>query len=125
MNEQISIVEEFYKALGEGDRSGAFELLSEDFEMVQAPSLPYGGSYKGKSALADYFKKFGKSWKSTRSEDVHYYSDKDKVIAHHRFIGERSDGKKVEMPIVQIYTIIEGKISKAEPFYQDTHQIIS
>jgi len=118
------VIKSFYDALDKGESEKAFRFLSEDFRLMQAESLPYGGVYEGKEELGLFFKKFGAVWSAVKSENVHYFSAGDIVVAKHDFVGTTKSGKLIKMPMIQLYWVKEGKIQKAEPFYKDTAQIM-
>lgn len=40
-----------YQRMGQGDWDGVYELLADDFTVVEPESLPYGGLWEGKDAL--------------------------------------------------------------------------
>ncbi|MEL6559168.1 MAG: nuclear transport factor 2 family protein [Bacteroidota bacterium] len=120
----IEVVKSFYRALDQGESDKAFDYLSEDFSIIQAKSLPYGGVFEGKKALGEFFQIFSQVWSSVKSENVEFYSEGEVVIVRHDFVGTGKSGKTLNMPMTQFYLVGEGRIQQAEPFYQDTHQIL-
>ncbi len=114
------VVKQFYQHLSNSDRQGAFALLSPEFRLVQAASLPYGGVYIGVEGVVHFFEKFFDFWATFKSRDVSYFEVEDKVFATSTIVGTTKKGKHIEMKMVQVFKVEEGKLTKAEPFYFDT-----
>ena len=49
------VVQTLYDATAIGDSDQVRSLLTDDFQLKGAPSLPYGGIYNGKDCLAEVF----------------------------------------------------------------------
>jgi len=45
------VLSSVYQRMSQGDWDGVFELLADDFVVVEPESLPYGGLWEGKDAL--------------------------------------------------------------------------
>ena len=120
MKTSLAVVEKFYRLLANNQTDDALSLLDDDFVLVQAASLPYGGGYRGKEGIKQFFTKFFTVWKGFRSDDVTYFVNEDKVVATSCAIATTHQGVKFEMPMAQIYTVRNGKMLRTEPFYLDT-----
>lgn len=118
---EIELVKQFYMYLAEGDRQGAYSLLSDEFVLKQAISLPYGGEYVGVSGLNAFFKKFSSYWREFHTLRTDYYASENKVfaISHIRGVIHRT-GKMIETEMIQVYTIDNQQLTSAQPFYFDT-----
>jgi len=64
MEKHIEIVKRFYQELDDSNFPGATKLLDEEFMLIQAESLPYGGKYAGVTEIQEFFGKFFAFWKS-------------------------------------------------------------
>ena len=115
-----AVVEAFYAALGRSDYDGAFDLLADDFALVQADSLPYGGAWRGPDGVRAFFKALFETWARFGSRETRYLADGDTVVALSVAEGETKSGDPFEMPMTQVYTVRGGKLSEARPFYFDT-----
>ena len=78
MKTSLAVVEEFYRLLANNQTDDALSLLDDDFVLVQAASLPYGGGYRGKEGIKQFFTKFFTVWKGFRSDDVTYFVNRMK-----------------------------------------------
>jgi ketosteroid isomerase-like protein len=118
---EIELVQKFYEHLATGDRQGAYSLLSDDFILKQAGSLPYGGEYVGVSGLNDFFKKFSTFWKEFKTLHTDYYLSENKVFAISKIRGVLLKTEKIiETEMIQVYVIDNQKLTSAQPFYFDT-----
>jgi uncharacterized protein len=120
MNNQ-QVVEQFYGHLGRGEREAAFALLHDNFVLHQAASLPYGGDFVGRTGVEHFFRLLSETWGEFGSRDVAYVEVGDRVIATSQMYGTlRSTMTKIEMPMVQVYRVHDGKLVETHPFYWDT-----
>lgn len=117
------IVKEFYKHLANSDRQGAFNLLHPNFKLVQASSLPYGGTYIGTDGVTTFFSRFFEYWQSFKSIDVEYFEMGDKFFAISKIIGTTHNNKNIEIKMIQLFVVQEYKLVSAEPFYFDTAEL--
>ena len=120
----IETVKQFYDLLGQSNMEQALTLLDKDFILSQANSLPYGGEFRGRTGIKDFFGRFFRYWQTFQSKDVAYYTDQSIVFAVSTATGRSHEGKVVEMPMVQIYEVSDGKIKSAKPFYFDTAELL-
>lgn len=116
----IDIIKKFYQELAASNMQGALDLLDDDYQLIQAESLPYGGIYKGKEGVGAFFKLFFAFWKSFQSAEVCFFASGDTVIATSLASGTTHEGTVIEMPMVQVYTLRNRKLLTTQPFYFDT-----
>lgn len=116
-------VRQFYERLAQSDRTGALALLTDDVELIQAASLPYGGRYIGHAGIQNFFSRFFACWQHFRSEEVTYFSAENQVVVTSVAHGTTSQGQPVSMPMVQVYTLRDDKICHVRPFYFDTARL--
>lgn len=120
MQENIEVVKRFYEHLANNRLTEAMHLLDEAFILIQAESLPYGGKFVGREGIENFFKQFFGFWEAFRSENTAYYAAENKVFATSVGIGKSRQGLEIQMPMIQIYTLSNQKLLRAEPFYLDT-----
>lgn len=123
MDSSIGIVKQFYQELAASNIPGAMRLLDDNFWLIQADSLPYGGVYTGSNGIKDFFQKFAAFWKKFESKQVSYFEDGEVVFATSVAVGTTRYDAEIEMPMVQIYVVKDKKLISAQPFYFDTAQI--
>ncbi len=111
-NEQL--VRDLYAASGAGDWDKVQTILSDDFRMVQSPSLPFGGTYRGWQALkAMYASVIGASGRASidfiamTSGDSHVMALVDLNLLDHG----------IKARIAEIFRIENGRINEISIFY--------
>ncbi|MEP1231433.1 MAG: nuclear transport factor 2 family protein [Litorimonas sp.] len=119
-----NIIENFYKALGQGDLDTISQLFSHDIEWTEMAGFPYGGVYIGMDAItANVFGKLGDEWIGFGVDVEEYVSLKNRVVAHGRYRGvNKASGKSIDVKMVHSWTVADGKITKFEQ-YTDTHLV--
>lgn len=117
-------VRQFYERLAQSDMTGALALLTDDVELIQADSLPYGGCYVGASGIQAFFRRFFACWQAFRSEDSRYFVGEGQVVVTSVAHGLTRQGRSITMPMAQVYTLREGRVSQVRPFYFDTAQLV-
>jgi len=118
--QNVATVKKFYEHLAQNEFNLAFELLDPDFQLIQAESLPYGGTYRGKEGVEAFFQKLFAYFERFGSEDVSYFSEGNTVITTSVAVRRTRTGKDFRMPLVQVYHLKAGKLLETRPFYFDT-----
>ncbi len=122
-NDIAQPVRQFYERLAQSDLPGALSLLTDDVELIQADSLPYGGRYVAAAGMQEFFRRFFSCWQAFRSEDVRYFVGEEQVVVTSVVQGLTRHGQSIRMPMAQVYTLRHGKISHVRPFYFDTARL--
>lgn len=111
-NEQL--VRDLYAACGADDWDKVQTILSDDFRMVQSPSLPFGGIYRGWQVLkAMYASVIGASGRTAidfiamTSGDGHVMALVDLNLFDHG----------IKARIAEIFRIENGRISEVAIYY--------
>lgn len=120
------IVDQAYEALlKNGDVDGFLAHFDENSVLVEAPSLPYGGTFKGrdaiKAAIGGVFQYYSAL---TLSTEVITEGD-GWVIAYGTFSATTArTGKTVTMPLAEVWKFNGDKVSLLHPVYSDTKAVI-
>lgn len=120
----IEVVKQFYFHLASSDIQKAMMILDDDFVLTQAKSLPYGGEFRGEEGINQFFKLFFSFWKTFKSENVEYFSDGSTVFTTSVGVGTTQTGKQIEVSMVQVYEVKDGKLLTTKPFYLDTAEML-
>ncbi|TVQ44776.1 MAG: nuclear transport factor 2 family protein [Gammaproteobacteria bacterium] len=114
----------FLQRFGAGDFDGLLELLSEDFVLRQAPSLPYAGRWEGHAGWTDFLPRFLGTWEDLQIELTDARACGDTVYLELDFAATaRASGTRVSMRLVEIYRVRDGRIQELVPYYWDAHAI--
>jgi len=121
----LALVKKAYDMLGKNDIPGFFALFAADAELHEAPSLPYGGVYRGLAAVQRGSKLVFNAWKDFTYEVLQYTAGGDLVIVHVMICGVgKNTGKSFSMPIAELWRVKDGKVVELRPFYYDTHRAV-
>ncbi len=100
--------------------------MSPDVRVLEPRSLPYGGVYQGKDALAERANIFDRTWANHRHVVRRYVESGDHVVAYLDVqLTSRTTGDTVHTHITQWWRFIGGKIVEIEMFYADTAMVLA
>jgi ketosteroid isomerase-like protein len=115
-----AIVREFYELLGQGRLEELLRLLDQDAVIREAPGLPYGGDYHGRSGFIDLVKTMYAMVEAAPVGNAEYVDAGDTVVlnARARFTGRRS-GRSAETSVIEVATVRDGQIVEIDIYYKD------
>ena len=98
--------------------------LTEDFKILEAESLPYGGAWEGKDALQRLFTHVFGFWDDP-SLDI-----QDILVSENNVIGlltlsvtSRHNGERLDIKVAEAFHFRGDKICGITPYYFDTAEI--
>jgi ketosteroid isomerase-like protein len=106
------IVQHIYQALSVGDIAAAFGHLDADIEWIEAAGFPYGGTYRGHTAVIDgVFKKLGSEWENWSAVPAEFVADAGTVVVIGEYSGTcRATGKSFTAPYVHVWKLAGEKV---------------
>ena len=120
---RLAILEKFLE-LGRSRNMAALEaMITENFRIQQASSLPFGGVYVGWAGYLDVTEKlFGKMRKVHLELIETWDGPQCSLIAHFMLnaISKRTL-ENISMPLLEKWEFKDDKVSAITPFYYDTH----
>lgn len=114
-------IENLYALTGQGKWDEVEAQLTDDFSIIEAESLPYGGEWNGKDALKKLYTHVFQFWDdpSLEIEDI--------TISENQAIGlltihatSRHNGDRLAMKVAEVFHLRGNKISGITPYYFDT-----
>jgi len=116
------IIDEAYAAiLGRGDIDGFLVDFADDAILVEAASLPYGGTFTGPAAIKAAMIRVFDYWTDFSYTVEHIVYGDEWVMAYGEFAATATkSGKRVAMPLAEIWKIKDGKVTMVSPIYSDT-----
>ena len=101
-------------------------VLAEDFVIIEPDSLPYGGSYHGVDGYSALMKKIGAHFELTfEPEGLHAVGDNMVMLRMNVTFAARSTGRRVRIPVVELFTMRAGRIARSEVFLFDTAALLA
>jgi ketosteroid isomerase-like protein len=99
--------------------------FADDLVLHVAEGLPYGGVYHGWDGYTEVLRKLKAFWAETNQDSREFLPlGADRVFVHFMLRARiASNNQPVEMPVVAIWEIRDGKIARIINFYFDTRRI--
>jgi len=137
MSTNAEVVLTTFRAVEERDRDGLFALYHDDVEFHDAPSLPYGGTVRGKQTLWEQLETEPEAtwlgtWDPVQPSEAERRMT-PRVIATNGLevtvvYTQRAvarDGERFEAPVMGLYEVRDGKFARAQMFHYDTAAILA
>jgi ketosteroid isomerase-like protein len=119
----IKFVQDLFAATGGGDWKAAESMLSTDFLVTEADTLPFGGIYRGPGALRELFEIVIAS-AGVVGLDIHEITaGGDRVVALLDLLLEGTP--PVRVPLAETFRFRDGKVCEIRPYYYDPTPIVS
>lgn len=117
----VDVVKRIYETGGKGDVAGMMSLLDPDIVIYEADALPYGGVHRGHAGMGALFQKLNEVVEGFRVIPEQYFVSGNDVAARIRVIGRgRVTGQAIDMAVMEVWTIKDGRATSIRPFYWDT-----
>ena len=113
MTGNTQVVDEAYAAFGRRDIGTLLGLLHDDVDWAAPRTLPQGGAFRGRAAVAKFFEIVGDSF-GPLDADIERKGeiDGETVAAVVRMHGELRTGAPTEWNATHVFTIRDGKITR-------------
>lgn len=120
MSEQanVALVFSLYDAFRRGDTDSIMNSLDPNvvWESDAPPPVPYGGTFHGPEETKKFFDAIGSTMTDIRMEMKPFAAQGDNVVTFGRYAARiTATGKRVDVPLVHLWTIRNGKVV----FYQN------
>jgi ketosteroid isomerase-like protein len=118
-----------FRAVEERDLQRLFALYHPDVEFYEAPSLPYGGAYRGLESVFEHARLWQETWDplqpgDRRMEPRVVAADGDEVVVLWRQKAINAVGEELDSPVLALYRIRENKLARAQMFHYDTGHVV-
>ncbi len=92
--------------------------------VVEAASLPYAGEYEGVDGFLRLVRRVFTTFADINVAIQDYIAEGEHVVVLATMSGKRKkDGESFEMPITEIWQVLDGRIMEIRPFYFDTQEV--
>jgi uncharacterized protein len=117
---RLATVRRFMAATGTERRNERRSLLHDDFVVHEAGGLPFSGDYHGSRGFFELLNRMNDVLELTAGPITTHPLGEDAVAARFRLtFTSRASGKSVEMGLVEIYTVRDGRIAELDVYYKD------
>jgi ketosteroid isomerase-like protein len=122
-DEIVKYVDDLYECTGVGDFDRAESMLTDDFFITEADSLPFAGVYRGKTALRElYTKVMGLMDVAGLNREV-TTTDGDTAVCLLSF--EFTDPALKPAQLAEVFRFRDGKACEIKPYYFDPATIVA
>lgn len=124
--QNIENVRRLFQAVEERDIAGVLAAYAPEIVIRDAESLPYGGIHHGLEGAKQHVEGAAQTWNhlqppAERKMDAVFLDVEDYIIVLWRLKGlAASSGRKLDLPVVSVYKMRDGKILESQMFYSDT-----
>jgi len=121
MNEQenIGIIRSVYAAFAAGDAPTILGHIADNAPWINygSPVVPYTGERAGRAQIMEFFEAIAGSTTGGEVIADTYLANGDSVVTLGRYRASvRSTGVAIDVPIVHVFTLRDGKITRWEGF---------
>ena len=136
MTESVDVVLQAFRAVEGRDREELLALYHPEVEFVDAPSLPYGGTFRGKEDIRNQLDRSpGETWLGTwdplqptdaeRSMDPRVVAaSENEVVVLYRQRALAPNGERFDAPVLGLYEVRDGMFARAQMFHFDTAAVV-
>ncbi len=118
-----------FTAVEERDGAAVLDAYATDVVIREAPSLPYGGVYHGHDGAVRHALAYTATWDRLQSAEDRWMEPRirghdDRVVVTWRQKATASDGRHLDVPVVDLIGVRDGKVASLEMFPQDTAAVL-
>ena len=132
MTDAVDIVLQAFRAVGQRDLRALEALYDPEIEFHWPPSLPYGGSARGREVFHPKRPTWGETWnplqpteKERRMDPRVVAASEEEVVVLWRQKGVDRAGERFDGPALGLYRVRAGKFARAQMFYFDTVAVVN
>jgi ketosteroid isomerase-like protein len=123
------VVRRLFAAVEERDGQVVLDAYATDVVIREAPSLPYGGVYHGHDGALRHALAYTATWDNLQSAEDRRLQPQirccdDRVVVTWRQKATAGDGRHLDMPVVDLIGLRDGKVASLEMFQQDTAAVL-
>jgi ketosteroid isomerase-like protein len=133
MRHPVDVVLKAFDAVERRDEGRLLALYDRDVELCEAPSLPYGGTFRGLRKILG--RDINKTWSSTwerlqptaaeRAMDPRVIAAAgEEVVVLWRQRALSSSGERFDGPVLGLYRVRDGKLVCLQIFHFDTAAVV-
>jgi ketosteroid isomerase-like protein len=125
-----SVVRRLFEAVETRDVEPMYGLYAPDVVIHEAPSLPWGGEFRGHDGVLRHGLGYVRTWEplqtaADRRLDPEVAAEGDRVFVTWRQRAHDRDGRQLDLPAVSAYALASGRIVDARMYHFDTVAILA
>jgi ketosteroid isomerase-like protein len=125
----VEVVRQLFKAVVERDVEPMFEIYDPKVVIREAPSLPYGGEYRGHEGVVNHGLGYLGTWEALQTSNEHQLEPKFFISGDHVFVRWRQrarapNGERLDLPALSVYRLRDGRVVESQMHHFDTAAIL-
>jgi uncharacterized protein len=126
----VETVRTLFRSVEERDLKTYLAAWDREVVIREPGSLPYGGEYRGSEGVGRHASAWLRTWSSLQPGDERklgaaFVETGDDVVVRWRLRARAPDGNRsLDMPMVSLYRLRDGKVVEAQMFYTDTAEVL-
>ena len=137
MTDNADLVLEAFGAVERRDAEGLLSLYHPEIEFVDAPSLPYGGTFRGLEEIRHQLERDPKktwlgTWGPLQPTETERKMDPRVIAANGNEVvvlyTQRAlapSGERFDAPVLGLYEVRDGMFARAQMFHFDTAAVVA
>lgn len=137
MSDNADVVLRTFRAVEQRDVEGLFALYHPEVEFHDPPSLPYGGTERGKKEIRERLEGEPEStwlgtWGPLQPTDAERRMDPEvvavngpEVVVRYRQRAVAPNGERLDAPVLGLYEVRDGLFARAQMFHFDTAALVA
>lgn len=121
--DMVQFVDDLYAATGTGDWDRVSTMVTDDFFVSEADTLPMAGVYRGPDALRNLFTKVMGMMDVAGLDRVETTAGKDHAVTILKF--RFADPSLAPAELCEMFRFRDGKVCEIKPFYYDPAPIVA
>lgn len=121
MRDKIAQITSAYAGFRSGDPSEFLACFDEESVLIEAPSLPYGGEFRGPENVMRFMAQLMEVWTDIDFRLTDIVGNDRLVIAYGNWAAtSRTTGRRVAMPMSEVWEFDGDRVLSCTPIYFDT-----
>jgi ketosteroid isomerase-like protein len=123
------LVRRLFTAVERRDRQAVLDTYASDVVIREAASLPYGGVYHGHNGAMRHARTYAATWDHLQSTEdrglePRIRSHDGQVVVSWQQKATAGDGRRLDVPVVDLIGVHDGRVASLEMFPQDTAAVL-
>ncbi|MGZ4305737.1 MAG: nuclear transport factor 2 family protein [Solirubrobacteraceae bacterium] len=120
------VVERMLDRAANGRWRALADVLDDQFEIVEPDSLPYGGTHHGLNGYRALMEQITTLFELAFDPPGLYALDETTVVVRMNVtFTARSTGRSVKLSVVEVLTVVRGRVRRSEVFLADTAALLA
>jgi ketosteroid isomerase-like protein len=125
----VAVIRRMFEAVEHRNAEALLSTYAEDVVITEASSLPYGGVYRGHEGALRHGMAYLATWDSIQTTDDRKLQPLirnagDRVIVVWRQKATSADGRRLDLPVIDLIELRDGQVESLEMYHLDTAAVL-